>query len=215
MTGAGALALIPTSVGYAGLALLVGGEAAGVPLPGETALITAALLASAGHLSLAGVIAVAATAAIVGDNVGYLIGRRGGRWLLTRPGRWERERLALVERGERFFERHGGKTVFFGRWLPVLRITAAWLAGVHRMHWIRFALWNALGGISWAVTVGVAAYAVGEAAKSVLRYAGLAGIGLVLVAASVVVWLRFVRPRLHARRSSRPPSRQARPRREG
>ena len=211
----GALALIPTSVGYAGLALLVGGESAGIPLPGETALITAALLASGGHLSLVGVIAVAATAAIVGDNIGYAIGRRGGRWLLTRPGRWESERRALVERGERFFERHGGKTVFFGRWLPVLRITAAWLAGVHRMHWARFAAWNALGGVSWAISVGLAAYAVGEAAKSIIRYAGLAGIGFVLVGASAFVWLRVVRPRLRARRGSRPPSRAARARRGG
>src|SRR5919199_4271620 len=122
-------AIASSSVGYVALALLVGGESAGVPLPGETALITAGILASRGHLSLPLVIAVAAAAAIVGDNVGYVIGRRGGRWLLTRPGRWHDERLALVERGERFFARHGGKTVFFGRWLPVLRITAAWLAG--------------------------------------------------------------------------------------
>jgi len=99
----------PSTVGYAGVAILVGIESAGVPVPGETSLIAAAVLASQGHLSLPLVIVVAASAAIVGDNVGYLIGRRGGRWLLTQPGRWERSRTRLLERGEVFFARHGAK----------------------------------------------------------------------------------------------------------
>lgn len=187
-------AIVSTRVGYVALALLVGGESAGIPLPGETALITAGILASRGDLSLPVTIAVAASAAIVGDNVGYAVGRRGGRWLLTRPGRWHEERLALVERGERFFVRHGGKTVFFGRWLPVLRITAAWLAGVHRMRWQSFAVWNALGGIGWATTIGVAAYFAGEAAKALVRDAGFVGLGLVLVAVLTFVWFRVGRP---------------------
>jgi membrane protein DedA with SNARE-associated domain len=187
--------VVSARVGYVALALLVGGESAGIPLPGETALIAAAILASRGSLSLPLVIVIAASAAIVGDNIGYLIGRRGGRWLLTRPGRWRAERLALVERGERFFLRHGGKTVFFGRWLPVLRITAAWLAGVHRMRWRSFVVWNALGGIGWATTIGVAAYFAGEAAKALVRDAGLVGLGLVAAGAHVFAWLKLGRPR--------------------
>jgi membrane-associated protein len=164
-----------------------------VPLPGEAALIAAGVLASQGHLALPAVVAVAAAGAIVGDNVGYAIGRRGGRWLLTRQGPFAERREQLVERGERFFARHGAKTVFFGRWLPVLRITAAWLAGVHRMPWPRFVLWNALGGIGWAVTVGVAAYFVGEAASTAVGYLGLAGVALVAVAATGFLAWRLLR----------------------
>jgi membrane protein DedA with SNARE-associated domain len=208
-------AIVSTKVGYVALGLLVGGESAGIPLPGETALITAAILASRGHLSLPLVIATAAGTAIVGDNIGYLIGRRGGRWLMTRPGRWHAHRLALVERGERFFLRHGGKTVFFGRWLPVLRITAAWLAGVHRMRWQTFALWNALGGIGWAITVGVAAYLAGEAAKALLRDAGLVGLGLVLLGAVIFVWFRLGRPKPRFLSGFRLPSPRGRARRGG
>ena len=89
--------------------------------------------------------AVAISAAIIGDNLGYLVGRRAGNWLLTRPGRWEEQRLRFLDEGEHFFSRHGGKTVFFGRWLPVLRFTAALLAGVNEMPWRRFFVFNAAG----------------------------------------------------------------------
>jgi membrane protein YqaA with SNARE-associated domain len=116
----------PSTVGYAGVALLVGIESAGVPVPGETSLIAAAVVASQGQLSLPLVIAVAAGAAILGDNVGYVSGRRGSRWLLTRVGRWERSRGRLLNRGEAFFERHGPKAVFLGRWVPsATRVTTA------------------------------------------------------------------------------------------
>src|SRR4051812_19978094 len=107
---------VPASFGYGLLFLLVGRESAGVPLPGETALLTAAVLAAQGRLSLPLVIATAAAAAIIGDNVGYLIGRSGVRRLLTRPGRFERRGTRLLERGEVFFARNGGKAVFLGRW---------------------------------------------------------------------------------------------------
>ncbi len=177
------VALPTTGIGYLVLGLLIGGESAGLPLPGETALITAGVLASQGELSIVPVIAVAATAAIVGDNIGYLLGRHGARRLLTRPGRLMQYRRAFLERGEAFFQRHGPKTVFLGRWLPVLRITAAWLAGAHRMPWPQFLFWNAAGGISWAISVGVAAYLLGEAAFAVIHDAGLVGIGVVAVAA--------------------------------
>jgi membrane protein DedA with SNARE-associated domain len=188
------VALPTTGIGYLVLGLLIGGESAGLPLPGETALITAGVLASQGKLSLVPVIVVAATAAVVGDNVGYLLGRQGARRLLVRPGRLERYRRAFLERGEAFFQRHGSKTVFFGRWLPVLRITAAWLAGAHRMPWPTFLFWNAAGGISWAISVGVVAYVLGDAAFKVVHDAGLVGVAIVTVGAIVLVLV------LHRRR---------------
>lgn len=186
---------VPSTAGYVGVALLVGGESAGVPLPGEASLIAAAVLASQGHLSLPVVIVLAAAAAIVGDNVGYLIGRRGGRWLLTRPGRWQQRRSVLLERGEAFFEHHGPKAVFFGRWLPWLRVTAAWLAGANRMRWPRFLFWNALGGVAWATSVGAAAYFLGKAAAPLLGAVGIAGVVLVVLAASTILFVRRLRRR--------------------
>jgi membrane-associated protein len=170
----------------------VGGESAGLVIPGETALIAAGVLASQGHLTIELVIVVAAVAAILGDNVGYVLGRSGIRALLVAPtGPLARHRADFVERGEVFFRRHGGKTVFFGRWLPVLRFTAAWLAGAHRMEWWRFALWNALGGIGWATSVGLAAYALGSAAKEVVQYVGIAAVAaFVLAVVAFYFWRR-------------------------
>ncbi len=176
------LALPASGFAYLLLALLVGGESAGVPLPGETALIAAAVLASQGKLSLPFVMTTAAAAAIVGDNFGYLLGRKGARRLLERPGRLQEHRRGLLRRGEAFFARHGGKTVFLGRWLPFLRVTAAWLAGANHMPWPRFLAWNAAGGIGWAVTIGLLAYFVGEAAIAVLHAAGYVALGVVVAA---------------------------------
>jgi membrane-associated protein len=188
------VALPATGFGYLLLAALVGGESAGVPLPGETALITAAVLASQGRLSISLVVATAAAGAIVGDNFGYLLGRKGARRLLERPGRLEESRRNLLRRGEKFFARHGGKTVFLGRWLPFLRITAAWLAGANRMHWLRFVAWNAAGGIAWAASIGVLAYFAGEAVASVLHTAGYIALGIFGVALLAVgAWALFRR----------------------
>jgi undecaprenyl-diphosphatase len=156
----------------------VGGDSAGVPLPGETALITAGVLASQGRLSLTLVVATAAAAAIVGDNVGYLLGRQGARRLLERPGRFENRRRDFLVRGEAFFAKHGAKTVFLGRWLPFLRITAAWLAGANHMPWPTFVFWNAAGGIAWAISIGVLAYLVGEAAVAIVHTVGYVALGL-------------------------------------
>jgi undecaprenyl-diphosphatase len=188
------IALPATRVAYVLLALLIGGESAGIPLPGETALITGSILASQGKLWLPLVIAVAAAAAIVGDNIGYELGRHGARRLLSRPGRFEDRRQAFLERGEVFFARHGGKTVLFARWLPFLRVTAAWLAGANHMPWPRFFAWNALGGISWAISVGVFAYFAGAVAVRILHdasYVVLAVVALGLVA--LAVWYLFRR----------------------
>src|SRR3954452_13487680 len=103
----------------------------GIPVPGETALIAAALLAHDGQLSIVPLVAIAAAAAIVGDNVGFAIGRHGGRRLFLKPGPFLGQRERLIENGEPFFERHGPKAVFLGRWISGLRIASAWLAGMN------------------------------------------------------------------------------------
>lgn len=184
------LLTLPPVLVYSALFGLVAGEAAGLPLPGETSLIAVGVLASQhGRVSIGGVIAVAAVAAITGDNVGFAFGRHGGRWLLTREGRWLETRQRFLERGERFFAVHGPKAVFLARWVPGLRVVGAWLAGAHRMRWRTFLVWNALGGIAWAVSVGLAAYLLGHAAARILATLGLAGVGLIVcVAVAAVAW---------------------------
>ena len=155
--------------GYPLLFVLVMAESSGVPIPGETALITAAVLASRGKLQIEWVIVLAAAGAIVGDNIGYVIGRKGGRWLLERPGRFYRQRREVLSTGEPFFERHGPKAVYFGRFVLGLRVWASWLAGATRMHWRSFVFWNALGGISWATAIGLLAYFLGSSAGNVIE----------------------------------------------
>ncbi len=171
------------------LFLVVMIESFGVPLPGETALIAFGVLASQGHYSIVSVIAVAAAAAIVGDNLGYwIIGRWGGRELFER-WRWlNRYSDRVLPRAERLMERHGGKTVFFGRFVSVLRYTAAWVAGLGRMQWWRFLFWNALGGICWATTVGLLAYYAGQAVADAVQRYGIYS-AIVIVVAAVVIWL--------------------------
>lgn len=179
-----ALIDIPPNLGYPALFALVMVESSGVPVPGELALITSGLAANAGKLSIELVILIAATAAIIGDNIGFLIGRRGGRALLEKPGRFERERRRMLEIGDPFFAKHGAKAVFFGRWFAGLRIWAAWLAGASEMRWRTFVVWNAAGGIGWATSVGLAAYLGGKAVEGVIAQVGLYGgitVGLVLV----------------------------------
>jgi membrane protein DedA with SNARE-associated domain len=168
--------------GYPLLFLLVMGESSGVPIPGETALITAAVLASRGKLSIELVIVLAAAGAIVGDNIGYVIGRKGGRWILERPGRFHRQRLDVLRTGEPFFERHGPKAVYFGRFVLGLRVWASWLAGATRMHWRSFVVWNALGGISWATAIGLLAYFLGNSAGNAIETFGIYGLIATLVA---------------------------------
>jgi membrane protein DedA with SNARE-associated domain len=168
--------------GYPLLFVLVMAESGGAPIPGETALITAGVLASRGKLQIEWVIVTAAAAAIVGDNIGYVIGRKGGRWLLERPGRFHRQRLEVLETGEPFFKRHGAKAVFFGRFLLGLRVWASWLAGATRMHWRTFVVWNALGGITWATGIGLLAYFLGNSAGNAIETFGIYGLVAVLVA---------------------------------
>jgi membrane protein DedA with SNARE-associated domain len=189
------------------LFLLVAMESAGVPLPGETALVAAGVLAARGDVDIVAVITVAATAAIVGDNIGYWAGRLGGRRLLQRWGPLERHASRVLPWSERFFERHGGKTIFLGRFIAVLRVTAAWVAGISKMHWWLFFLWNAAGGIVWAVTVGLVAYYAGQAAADAIARYGLIAGGAILVALVVgAIVFRFVRRRLLGTESEGEPS---------
>ena len=163
-------------------------------MPGETALITAAVLARPEHhrYSLVWVIVVAAAAAIVGDNIGYWLGRVGGRKLIDR---WEftaRYARRALPPSERFFDRHGAKTVFFARFVALLRVTSAWLAGISHMSWWRFLAWNALGGIVWATGVSLLAYWAGKAvAEAVGKYGLYAVVALVVLAAAGFVALRM------------------------
>jgi membrane protein DedA with SNARE-associated domain len=179
------------------LFLLVAAESSGIPLPGETALIAAGVLASRGHFSIAAVIAVAATAAIVGDNVGYWIGRLGGRRLI---GKWEfTQRVGdrFLPPTERFFERHGGKTIFFARFVAILRVAGAWVAGITHMRWWRFLFWNAAGGICWALLFGLLSYYLGEAAADAIERWGLIG-GLAAAGLAVLflIGLHFLSKRI-------------------
>lgn len=186
---------LPAHLGYLILFILIGVESAGIPVPGETALITAGVLANHGQFHIELVIAIAATAAIIGDNVGYLIGRTAGRRLLERPGFLEWHRRDILRKGEPFFAKHGPKAVFLGRWVAGLRIAAAWLAGINRMPWPIFAFWNALGGIAWATSVGVLAYYLGPTAEHIFKVLGVAGIAAAALALAVLfAWRRFGRP---------------------
>jgi membrane protein DedA with SNARE-associated domain len=179
---------IPPNVGYAAVFALIAVETMGIPVPGETALIAAALLAHDGQMDIVTLVVVASAAAIVGDNIGFTIGRKGGRRLFLRPGPFHAERGRVLEIGEPFFAKHGPKAVFFGRWVSGLRIASAWLAGINGMSWPSFLLWNALGGIVWACGVGFGVYALGHVAEDVLRIGGpIAAAVFVLALAGVLV----------------------------
>lgn len=157
-------------------------ESTGIPLPGETALIAAAIASEQGHFAhIWWVIVVAAAAAIIGDNLGYWAGREGVLKLLRRWKRIARFEDRVIPPAERFFKKHGGKTVFFGRFIALLRITAAWLAGMSRMPWWRFFAWNASGGIVWATAVGLVAYFLGRGAADIFEKFGYGAAALIVV----------------------------------
>jgi len=176
-------------------------ESFGIPVPGETALIAFGVLAAQGHYSIASVIAIAAAGAIVGDNLGYwLIGRLGGRALFGR-WRWLNQYSdRVLPRAESLMARHGGKTVFFGRFVSILRYTVAWVAGVSRMRWWRFLFWNAAGGIAWATAVGLISYYGGQAAASAIQSYGLYA-GIAVVFAIIIGWfgIRYAHEQVESR----------------
>jgi membrane protein DedA with SNARE-associated domain len=185
------------SYGYLAVFTLVGLESLGIPLPGETMLITAGIYAGATHhLAIEGVIGAAAAGAIIGDNIGYALGYKGGLPLLRRYGRYIRVDERRIKLGRYLFMRFGGRVVFFGRFVSLLRTYAAFLAGASRMEWRRFFAFNAAGGVVWSVAYGLAAYFGQSAFKSLstpLDF-GLLAVALVLV----VVLVRLIRK--HAER---------------
>ncbi len=162
-------------------------ESTGVPVPGETALIAASVLAAQGLLSLPLVIVVAAAAAIIGDNAGYWIGRAAGRRLLERWRPVARYTEKMLPPAERFFAHHGGKAVFLARFIPGLRVIGALVAGIAGMEWWRFLVWNVAGGMVWATSVALIAYGLGEAVASAVDRYGLIA-GAVVIAAAAVLY---------------------------
>jgi undecaprenyl-diphosphatase len=162
-------------------------ECAGIPLPGETALVVAAAFAGTGKLNIIAVIAVAAGAAIVGDAGGYWLGRYYGRGLITKFGRWvhlNEHRMSVIQG---YFDRHGSKTVFFGRYFTILRTYSALFAGICKMPYLTFTLFNALGGIAWATTFGVLGFLFGHNLPLLEKIARMIGWGLTLPLVLVVI----------------------------
>ncbi len=178
--------------GYFAVAFLVAVESFGVPLPGETIVVAAALYAGHTHrLSVWAIFAVAAVAAIVGDNIGYLLGRTGGERLIRRYGRYVRLDEAKLQVVRNLFDRHGAKVVFFGRFISILRTYAAFFAGTTRMPWRRFLIFNAAGGILWATLYTFASYGLGDTFRSIETELTVAfSAAAVLTIAAVIVVLR-------------------------
>src|SRR2546427_7393102 len=193
------------TLGYPAVAIFIMIESSGIPFPGETMLLLASFYAAVSHqLQIPVVIACAAFGAIIGDNIGYLIGRTGGRAFIVRYGKYvfiKPEHLALAEA---YFAKHGNKTVFFGRFIALLRAWAAFLAGVNHMYWRTFLFYNAAGGIVWAMIYGTLGYIAGrffhDNFAQVERLAttlGWLGTGFIVVA--VLTVLIVLRVRRHKR----------------
>jgi membrane-associated protein len=195
-----ALIGVSSGLGYL-LPAIIGLESMGIPSPGETALILAAVLASQGKLQIELVLLIGIASAIIGDNIGYLLGRHFGRDVLTAPGPLHQRRRMLIAVGDRFFDKHGAKAVFFGRWVALVRIAAAWLAGINHMRFRVFFFWNALGGITWGLAFGLAGYFGGHAAAHLIEQFGIIAaitLAVVVVVAVVVVRVRERRAHAHA-----------------
>ena len=182
---------VTNNLGYL-LPAIIGLESMGIPSPGETALVLAAVLASQGKLNIVLVILIGVSSAIVGDNLGYLLGRKFGRNVFTAPGPFMHHRIRSIRAGDEFFERHGPKAVFLGRWIALVRFATAWLAGINRMRFRQFFFWNALGGLTWGVTFGLVGYFGGQAAAHVLAQVGIIGAVLMIVLV-IVGWIRVRR----------------------
>jgi membrane protein DedA with SNARE-associated domain len=181
-----------STYGYGVVALIIGLECLGLPFPGETILIAAAIYAGRSQdLNIWLVIGVAALGAIFGNTMGFWIGREGGYRLLLRYG----PRLHLTERriklGQYLFLRHGGKIIFFSRFIAVMRVFGALLAGANRMRWMSFFLFNVAGAVAWAMLYGTGAYYLGRKLHLFTRYAGIgAGLAAIVLIAAVVTYLR-------------------------
>ncbi len=176
--------------GYLAVFCIVMLESAGVPLPGETALVLAAMFAGAtGLLDIKLVVALAAAGAILGDNFGFWAGRRFGLPLLLKYGGMVGLSDERIKLGQYLFDRHGAKIVFFGRFIAILRIFAAFLAGVNRYSWGQFLFYNASGGVVWSTIFGLGGYAFGEAFERVAGPMGKITLALVVLGVAIGWWL--------------------------
>jgi membrane protein DedA with SNARE-associated domain len=186
-----------SAYGYWAVMLFVGVESIGIPFPGETMLLAAAIYAGTTHnLDIALVIAAASAGAVLGDNIGFWFGREFGYELLLRYGRYFHFDQTKIKLGMYLFRKHGGKVVFFGRFVAVLRAFAALLAGINQMDWRRFLLFNVAGGVVWATMIGVAGYNLGKEARHLLGTAGI----IILVVAAVLLLAAFIAIRRNQRR---------------
>jgi membrane protein DedA with SNARE-associated domain len=182
--------------GYWMVFAAIGIESMGIPFPGETTLLAGAVYAGATqNLNIVVVIIAAAAGAIVGDNLGYLIGRHGGYRLLGRVARYIHLDQSHLDASQQYFAQHGDKTVFLGRFIVVLRAWAAFLAGVNQMPWRPFLFWNALGGITWAIMYGTLGFVLGNNLPLLGRVVHMLGIAGTIIAAAfilavIVVWRR-------------------------
>lgn len=191
-------------IGYPAITLFILLESAGIPLPGESVVLLAAFTAGTdGQLQLPWIIVCASVGAILGDNMGFYIGRTGGRRFVERFGRFFFLKMEHLDRAAKFFERHGPKAVFFGRFITFLRIWAAFLAGVNRMRWRTFLFYNALGGIVWALYVSLLGFFAGrlfhdhfDKVELLVRMIGWTGLGIcVVLAAGAYIVFRIRRAR--------------------
>ncbi len=186
------LSAVVAASGYAAVFGLIFAESLGVPAPGEGILVVTALIAARTHrLDIAGVIATAAVAAFLGTSLGYLLGRAAGLPLLARYGGYIGLSPARQRLGQYLFLRHGAKIIFFGRFIAFLRAFEGILAGVNRMPWRRFALFNALGAVAWTTSFGLCAFVFGRAFIHLSRPIGLAAV--VLVGLSLIASIFYVR----------------------
>lgn len=180
------------SYGYLAVFVVIALESAGVPMPGETILISSAVYAgTTGDLNILLIVAAATAAAILGDNLGYWVGRRWGMPLLLRHGHWIALDHGRLKLGQYLFRAHGGKIVFFGRFTAMLRAYAAVLAGVNKLDARRFMIFNGLGGVAWASVMGFGAYACGRQIEHIAGPVGLTLLAIV-VFGGFALWL-FVR----------------------
>jgi membrane protein DedA with SNARE-associated domain len=187
--------------GYPAVTFFIMIESMGVPFPGETMLLLASFYSAIdSRLQIPIVIACAALGAILGDNIGYSIGRKGGRPFVERFGRYFFVKPEHLDRAEQFFAKHGGKTVFFGRFTTLLRLWSAFLAGVNQMHWRTFLLYNAAGGILWATIYGTLGYVAGRffhdnfgQVEHIARISSWVSAGIIVVVVAAIIlflWLR-------------------------
>ena len=189
-----------STYGYWAVLLFVMLESLGIPLPGETILIAAAIYAGqTHHLSVWGVWGLASVAAVVGDNIGYWIGDKGGYRLLRKYGHYIRVKERELKVGRYIFDRYGPPVVFFGRFVSILRTYAAFLAGTNRMHWRKFFLYNMLGGVVWAGIWTFLAYYLGNSLKHASGKVNLiVGIVAVFSVLAVIILVRRKSKQLEA-----------------